>query len=150
MSAAVVREARSGEECVIVPMYEWLFASPGSLPSSWDEDRAAAALAAAIAAEDATVLLADDGGELCGYCTAYIDIDSVRFGRRCWVEDFAVDPGRRSQGIGATLLDAAKEWGRAHGASHLELDSGNARVDAHRFYEREGGVATGKQFAWQL
>ena len=29
-------------------------------------------------------------------------------------------------------------WARERGATHLELDSAEARLDAHRFYEREG------------
>jgi GNAT superfamily N-acetyltransferase len=58
--------------------------------------------------------------------------------RRIWVEDLAVDPERRSLGIGKLLLDAAKDWARTRGAFHLELDSAESRADAHRFYEREG------------
>ena len=73
-----------------------------------------------------------------GLCCVFLDIASVRFGQRAWVEDLAVDPERRSEGIGKALLDAAKEWARERGASHLELDSGVDRADAHRFYEREG------------
>ena len=33
---------------------------------------------------------------------------------------------------------------------HLELDSGAARTDAHRFYEREGTVWPSKSFAYRL
>ena len=40
--------------------------------------------------------------------------------------------------MGKALLDAAKDWARERGATHLELDSAEARKDAHRFYEREG------------
>jgi GNAT superfamily N-acetyltransferase len=79
-----------------------------------------------------------------------MDFDSVRFGRRCWVEDLAVDPQRRSEGIGKALLDAAKEWARGAGATHLELDSGLARTDAHRFYEREGLSWKSYSFGWEL
>lgn len=82
-----------------------------------------------------TILVAYDGAALVGFCTAYLEFSSVRFGRRCWVEDLAVDPERRSQGVGAALLGAAKGWARSAGATHLELDSGLARPDAHRFYE---------------
>jgi GNAT superfamily N-acetyltransferase len=74
----------------------------------------------------------------------------VRFGRRGWVEDLAVHPRRRSSGIGRQLLVAAMEWARARGASHLELDSGFARVDAHRFYERERPSWKSMSFGWEL
>jgi GNAT superfamily N-acetyltransferase len=75
---------------------------------------------------------------------------SVRFGYRAWVEDLAVDPDRRSQGIGKALLDAAKAWARERGATHLELDSAETRADAHRFYERENPSWRSVCFAWEL
>ncbi len=134
-----IRAARAGEEAAIVPLYEWLFAPPGSQPAAWDPKRAAVALAQAIESHDACVLVAESGRALVGFCTGYQDLHSVRFGYRVWVEDLAVDPAHRSLGIGKALLDAAKDWARERGATHLELDSAEARTDAHRFYEREGG-----------
>jgi GNAT superfamily N-acetyltransferase len=145
-----VREARPGEEQSLLPLYEWLFEPPGSKPSAWDPDRAADALAEMIANERAAIFIAEENHQLVGLCTAYLELNSVRFGARCWVEDLVVDPERRSEGAGKLLLDAAKEWARGRGATHLELDSGDARKDAHRFYEREGPSWTSRQFAWEL
>ena len=130
--------------------YEWLFAPPGSVPPRWDPERARAAIAQAIEDQESTVLIAEHRGDLIGICTAYLDMNSVRFGPRCWVEDLAVSPDHRSQGVGKALLDAAKDWARQRGAFHLELDSGDARPDAHRFYEREGPSWTSRCFAWEL
>jgi GNAT superfamily N-acetyltransferase len=96
------------------------------------------------------VLVAENAGMLAGFCTAYLELNSVRFGQRCWVEDLAVDPERRSQGTGGSLLGAALAWARSAGASHLELDSALARHDAHRFYEREGGTRQSYTFGWEL
>ena len=59
-------------------------------------------------------------------------------------------PDRRSAGHGRALLDAAKDWARERGATHLELDSGEARTDAHRFYERERPAYRSVQFGWEL
>jgi GNAT superfamily N-acetyltransferase len=145
-----VRAAEVGEEKAVVPLYEWLFAPPGSRPGAWDERRAAVALRDAIDSHDACVLVADDDGDLIGICTAYQDIHSVRFGYRAWVEDLAVDPDRRSQGVGRALLGAARDWARERGATHLELDSAEARADAHRFYEREGAAYRAISFGWEL
>lgn len=133
----------------LVGCYEWLFAPPGSQPPMWDPDKAAARLTDAIESADADVLVADDDG-IVGVCTIYDDIDSVRFGRRAWVEDLAVDEAHRSQGVGKAMLDAAKDWARERGASHLELDSSELRADAHRFYEREQPTWKSVCFGWVL
>jgi GNAT superfamily N-acetyltransferase len=147
---AKVREAVPAEVERVLGMYEWLFAPPGSVPPRWDADQARAAITSAIEDPEAAVLVAEHRGELVGLCTAYLDLNSVRFGRRCWVEDLAVSAQNRSEGVGKALLDAAKNWARQRGASHLELDSGDARVDAHRFYEREAPSWTSRCFAWEL
>jgi GNAT superfamily N-acetyltransferase len=144
------REARPGEEGEILAMYRWLFAPPGSKPWQWDPQKAHQRLTEAILSPESTVLVAEDGGALIAFCTAYLELNSVRFGQRCWVEDLAVDPGRRSQGVGAAVLNAAKEWARGAGATHLELDSGLARADAHRFYEHQGGTRQSYSFGWEL
>lgn len=131
-------------------MYEWLFAPPGSRPALWDADRAMTALDRAMRSDSALVLVAALGSELVGFCTAYDDLESVRFGRRVWIEDLAVDPERRSLRIGKQLLDEAKRWARGRGATHLELDSADSRVAAHRFYEREQPSWRSICFGWEL
>ena len=161
---AKVRPAAHDDIPTLIGMYEWLFAPPGSRPSSWDERRAAVALREAIDSHDSVVLVAEvtadpaapgreaeeAAGKMVGFLTAYQDLHSVRFGYRAWVEDFAVDPERRSRGIGKLLLDAAKAWARERGATHLELDSAETRHDAHRFYERERPSWRSVSFAWEL
>ena len=146
----MIRPARADEASGLVSTYDWLFAPPGAQPPAWDPARAAASLAAAVASPDAEVLVADVDGAVVGVCTVYLDIDSVRFGLRAWVEDLAVHPDHRSGGHGKALLDAAKEWGRARGATHLELDSAETRGDAHRFYEREQPSWRSISFGWEI
>jgi GNAT superfamily N-acetyltransferase len=147
----VIRAAEPGEEGRVVPLYEWLFAPPGITPPNWDERRANVALREAIDSHDSAVIVAEEpSGELVGICAAYQDMHSVRFGYRAWVEDLAVHPDWRSQGVGKALLDAAKDWARERGATHLELDSAETRTDAHRFYEREQPSWRSICFAWEL
>jgi GNAT superfamily N-acetyltransferase len=145
-----IREASRGEEDAVLALYEWLFAPPGSVPPGWDPERASAALGEAIDSEQAAVLVAEEEGRLVGLCTAYLELNSVRFGQRCWVEDLAVGPEHRSRGIGAALLDAAADWARGRGATHLELDTGLARSDAQRFYERRKPNTIGYSYSWIL
>jgi GNAT superfamily N-acetyltransferase len=145
-----VREAIPGEADQIVAAYVWLLAPPGSTPPRWDPAAAVERLRRAIASDAAVVLVARDGHALAGFCTAYADIESVRFGHRVWVEDLAVAPDRRSLGTGKRLLDAAKDWARERGATHLELDSSVTREAAHRFYEREQPSWRSISFGWEL
>lgn len=150
MSAAEggVRAAEHADIDAVIAAYGWLFEPPGSRPPEWDERRAAVALAQAIESRDSLVLLAEAGNGIAGFCTAYLDLHSVRFGYRVWVEDLAVDPRHRSLGIGKALLDSARGWAKERGATHLELDSADSRKDAHRFYEREGGDGGSRSFRW--
>ncbi|MEJ7876713.1 MAG: GNAT family N-acetyltransferase [Solirubrobacterales bacterium] len=149
--AAEVRAAEPADIEELLEAYEWLFAPPGSKPHTWEARRSAEALREAIESRDAAVLVATaSDGAIVGFVTGYLDLHSVRFGPRCWVEDFAVDPPRRSHGVGKRLLEAIKGWAGERGATHLELDSGDARTNAHRFYEREGGDGGSRSFHWSL
>ena len=146
----MIREARADEAAAVAAGFPWLFAPPGFRPPQWEAARASSRLERLVCTDDATMLVAEVDGEIVGICSVYLDIESVRFGRRAWVEDLAVHPHHRSAGHGKALLDAAKGWAREHGASHLELDSGEARADAHRFYEREQPAYRSIQFGWML
>ena len=48
------------------------------------------------------------------------------------------------------VVEEAKALARERGATHLELDSSDARPDAHRFYERERPSWTSRCLAWEL
>ena len=146
----MIRQAGPGEGRTLTAAYEWLFAAPGVRPADWSPDVAAHRLEAAIADDRSTVLVAEENETVTGFATVYLDIVSVRLGQRAWVEDLAVAPLRRSSGIGKALLDAAKTWARDHGAARFALESGAARLHAHRFYEREGPDGWSRSFTWTL
>ena len=58
------------------------------------------------------------------------------------VEGVRVAASRRGSGLGTELLDWAHDWGRRHGAVVAQLTTDRSRVDARRFYERLGYVAS--------
>ena len=145
-----IDNASPDDAAALVSAYEWLFAPPGSRPPRWDTDRAAGALARAAASDASLVLVAREDERVVGMCTVYLDLESVRFGQRAWVEDLMVDPQRRSRGVGKGLLDAAKAWALDRGATHLELDSAESRLEAHRFYQRERPDSRTICFGWEL
>ncbi len=146
-----IRAAERKDAGAVLDALEWLFAPPGARPDDWDPERARKALDEAISSPDALVLLAElEDGLLVGYCTVYHGPHTIRFGMRAWLEELAVHPDRRSAGIGARLLDAARAWARQRGASHLKLDSALPRTEAHRFYERQRPSGRSYSFAWRL
>ena len=146
----VIRPAHADDLQPVLSALAWLFAPPGAVPPGWNTAQAAETFAWVVASDHAEVLLAEDDGAVAGLCSVYVDIRSLRFGQRAWVEDLVVDPARRSGGVGKALLDTAKHWARERGATHLELDSGDLRTDAHRFYEREQPEWTSRCFSWSL
>lgn len=140
MSVAL-RTAAATDEGAFLDLLEQLFESPGGFPPGYTPERGALGFRWAREQPDADVLLAFDGERLVGLASVYVDIESIRFGRRCWLQDLVVDREARSLGTGKALLDAASDWARRQGCTHLELTSGTGRKDAHRFYEREGLTA---------
>ncbi|HMT06220.1 MAG: GNAT family N-acetyltransferase [Solirubrobacterales bacterium] len=134
----VIRDATTVDIPNIIEAYQWLFQSPGGVPPGWDETRARESIAETIEGSESTYLVAIHSldARLAGICSAYMDINSVRYGRRCWIEDLAVAPEMRSKGLGRQLIGEVRTWARERGATHLELDTGKARDDARRFYEQ--------------
>ncbi len=59
-------------------------------------------------------------------------------GRHLYVDDLVTDAASRSAGFGARLLTWLTDHARREGCAMIELDSGLQRIDAHRFYYREG------------
>ena len=133
-----IRPATAEDQAAVLDLIEELFAPPGTRPPNYRRERAAYAFRHATEAFDADVLLADDDGRIVGLASVYVDLETIRFGRRCWLEDLVVTASRRGQGTGQQLLDAAAVWAREHRCTHLGLVSAAARTDAHRFYVANG------------
>ncbi len=53
------------------------------------------------------------------------------------IVDLFVVPDCRSKGIGALLLDKARQWAKDRKLSYIELSVLNNNVDGARFYQRE-------------
>lgn len=103
----------------------------------------AAALAEIVNAPHSTVLV----GELDGEVVATAQVTWQRrmmygAGLVCQAESVRVASARRSQGLGAQLIEWIIEDARRRGCARVELTSNAARVDARRFYERLGFKAS--------
>lgn len=89
------------------------------------------------------VLVAENQGVIVGFLVlSYV---SALTGLRAWIDDIAVDPERRRQGIGQSLVEAAIQRASRRGATHLFMDTSRGSPDAQRFYRacgfEENGVA---------
>jgi GNAT superfamily N-acetyltransferase len=115
-----------------------LFDAPGVRAPEYTQERGRAGFKHAVHDRDADVLLAIEGERVVGLASVYADILSIRYGPRCWLQDLIVTSSHRGAGVGAKLIDAASDWARDRGCTHLELSSGDGRKDAHRFYRAQG------------
>lgn len=66
------------------------------------------------------------------------------------VQELVVMPQVRGLGVGKALLAWAEQQARLRRAELLELSTSTKRVDAHRFYVREGFSATHYRFTKPL
>lgn len=66
------------------------------------------------------------------------------------IQELVVMPQARSLGVGKALLAWAEQQARHRHAELLELSTSTKRVDAHRFYIREGYQATHLRFTKPL
>ncbi|HEY3761648.1 MAG TPA: GNAT family N-acetyltransferase [Verrucomicrobiae bacterium] len=65
-------------------------------------------------------------------------MEMLAMGVVLYVDDLATLKTHRSKGYGKKLLSWLVEEAKRMDCKYLELDSGVKRLDAHRFYEREG------------
>jgi ribosomal protein S18 acetylase RimI-like enzyme len=59
-------------------------------------------------------------------------------GPECYLAELYVVPGRRGQGLGRALMEAAIETARREGASYMDLGTGEDDVAARALYESLG------------
>jgi len=71
---------------------------------------------------------------------------SLFMGKNLYVDDLVTSPDHRSRGYGHILLSWLEEHAKKEGCKVLHLDSGTQRHQAHKFYFREGLVATSFHF----
>jgi GNAT superfamily N-acetyltransferase len=144
----LIREARAEDLEAIVRLHEE--DSLGSHGDAWlPETRPAyeAAFAAIARSQDNQLYVATDGDAVVGtFQLTFIPNLTGRGALRVKVESVKVSAARRSQGIGARMMEHAETVARARGARLLELTSNGKRTDAHRFYERIGYDQSHKGF----
>lgn len=75
---------------------------------------------------------------------------NMAVGNALYIDDLVVSSEWRSKGYGAELVKYLEGVAIAIGVDAIRLDSATHRLDAHRFYEREGFYFYSKHFVREL
>ena len=76
--------------------------------------------------------------------------ETLFHGRFMYVDDLITTAAQRARGHGKKLFQWLAQYARDHGCTHLDLDSGVQRFEAHRFYLREGMQIRSHHFSLEL
>lgn len=99
---------------------------------------------------DTKIFVAELNKKLIGLITFYI-LPNIRHGyHRGHIEDIVVSKNMRGKGIGSKLFDSVKNYCRDNNIKVIKLDSGKELIEAHKFYEKNGGKYTEKMFRFDI
>lgn len=76
--------------------------------------------------------------------------ENLVHGRHLYVDDLVTEEGARSRGHGRVLIERLEREGRALGCAKLVLDTPLSNALGHRFYYRQGLLATALRFTKSL
>ena len=115
-------------------------------PSSTEQ--AEARLRDVLNRSDGAVLVAEDEeGTVIGWAQI-VEAWRVANDPSAEIVAMVVDENRRSQGIGAALVEAAVDWAGRQGFGTVRVRSNVVRERTHAFYERQGFRRTKSQVAF--
>ena len=135
MTTLTTRHATPDDLDALAPLfdaYRRFYEQPG------DVALASAYLHARMERGESTILVAEAGGQMLGFCQLYPTWCSVAAARIFVLYDLFVDAGVRRGGIGRALMLAAQDFGRAAGAARLDLTTAHSNTRAQALYESLG------------
>ncbi len=87
-----------------------------------------------------------DNGKVVSTCYAVYIPNLTRNNRGvCFIENVVTDKDYRNQGLASRVIDMAVAYAKEKSCYKVILQSGIARVDAHRFYENKGFDGSSKK-----
>ena len=115
-----------------------------------DKDKQRNTFVASLNEKNDFLFCSEYGGKVVGFCggTTFNSFNSS--GKLCHLTTLIVDNGNRNLRIGSKMVDHLKEWARDNGCVTVELDTALYRLDAHRFYEREGFAKRAFTYSYSL
>lgn len=124
--------------------YRQFYGQPSDLSGS------RAFLAERLGREESVIFVALDEGTPVGFTQLYPSFTSVGM-RRLWIlNDLFVAPRGRRKGVGAALLERAKQHGRDTGARRLTLSTAADNLAAQALYEANGWERDERFYTYEL
>ena len=96
------------------------------------------------------VIVAERQGVLLGLVACALMPTFHQVGNLGRITALVVNSAARRKKVGQTLVAAAREWFQANGCRRIEVTSGDARTDAHLFYEALGFAPVSRRFIAHL
>lgn len=154
-SDVVLRRATDGDLTDLIALLadDPISAARGDTADASDTDAYRAALAEILADRSNDLLVVVDGSGVVRATMQLTRIPGMARGgsTRLMIEAVRVQSGSRSSGIGSAMMRWVVEAAAPDtGASLVQLTSDEARVDAHRFYERLGFVGSHRGFKYRV
>jgi GNAT superfamily N-acetyltransferase len=146
-AALVMRRARREDLAAIVALYadDFMGATRETPPSATGElaPHYVTAFAHLEGDENNQLIVAELDGQIVGSCQLTFIWQLSHGGARVMqIEAVRIDARLRGQRLGARMLEWAIERARVGGCRVVQLTSNTKRVEARRFYERLGFVAS--------
>lgn len=121
------------KNCTIAPLREEHILEIARLEAvCFSSPRPEEALRAELTNDTAVFFVALCENKAAGYAGMHCILDE------CYIDNVAVFPAYRRQGIAGALLDALEDYARAHGASFLTLEVRVSNMPAIRLYRGKG------------
>jgi GNAT superfamily N-acetyltransferase len=130
-----IRKATVADLDSLVPLFD---AYRQFYKQETDQEGARKFLTERLEGEESVVFLAFDGERPAGFTQLYPIFSSVGMRRSWLLNDLYVDVVARKKGVGERLLEEAKTWARATGASWMMLETAVDNHLAQALYEKNG------------
>jgi GNAT superfamily N-acetyltransferase len=95
---------------------------------------------------EAAHLVAEEGGEVVGFCSLHFRERLNYTTPDAWIPDLIVTERARRRGAAWAMLEEAERRARVRGCWMLTLESAHFRKEAHRLYAAFGMKDGGKEF----
>lgn len=113
-----------------------------------DLARAETFIAARLHKRDAQILLAEQNGQVIGFCQLYPSFCSIMAAPIFVLSDLFVTPSARKTGAGRALLLAAEQLALSQGKARLDLTTAKTNFTAQALYESLGWQRDEVYFAY--